>query len=133
MDGIDPRHGRYNNTSTPQEMVTIKSRLVKQIMLLIAFAAFMAWLAANASLVWQGFKTFASFFNALLVGIAIAFILNKPCMYIDDRLGLKKKMPALNRGLAVMLTYLLVFLILFVLTMFVVPRLSTVSRISSKG
>lgn len=123
MDGIDPRHGRYNNTSTPQEMVTIKSRLVKQIMLLIAFAAFMAWLAANTSLVWQGFKTFASFFNALLVGIAIAFILNKPCMYIDDRLGLKKKMPALNRGLAVMLTYLLVFLILFVLTMFVVPQI----------
>jgi len=104
-------------------MVTIKSRLVKQIMLLIAFAAFMAWLAANTSLVWQGFKTFASFFNALLVGIAIAFILNKPCMYIDDRLGLKKKMPALNRGLAVMLTYLLVFLILFVLTMFVVPQI----------
>jgi predicted PurR-regulated permease PerM len=123
MDGIDLQPERYNNTSTLQEMITIKSRLVKQIMLLIAFAAFMAWLAASAGTVWQDFKVFASFFNALVVGIAIAFVLNRPCMFIDDRLGLKQKMPALNRGLAVLLTYLLVLLILSALTMFVVPQI----------
>ncbi|MEQ8201390.1 MAG: AI-2E family transporter [Syntrophomonadaceae bacterium] len=104
-------------------MVAIKSRLVKQIMLLIAFAAFMAGLVVNAGLVWQGLTTFASFFKALIIGVAIAFILNRPCMYIDARLGLKRKMPTLNRGLAVLLTYLLLLLIIFTFTMFVVPQI----------
>ncbi len=104
-------------------MITIKSRLVKQIMLLTAFAALMLWLAINAGLVWQGLRTFASFFNALIIGIAIAFVLNRPCMYIDQRLGLKKKMPALNRGLALLATYLIVLLIMSTLSVFVVPQI----------
>lgn len=92
-------------------------------MLLIAFAALMFWLALNAGPVWQGLQTFASFFNALIIGIAIAFIVNRPCMWIDQRLGLNRKMPALNRGLAIFITYLLLLLILATLTGFVVPQI----------
>lgn len=123
MDGIVIQPGRHNNTSEWREMIVIRSRLVKQIMLLITFAAFMAWLVVNAGPVWEVVKTFASYFKALALGIAIAFILNRPCMYIDARLGLKARMPALNRGLAVLLTYLLLALILFILAMFVIPQI----------
>ena len=123
MNGIEIHPGRHNNTSEWQVKVIIGNRLIKQIMMLMAFAAFLAWLVVNAGPVWQVITRFVSFFNALLMGIAIAFILNRPCMYIDDHLGLKENKPALNRGLAVLLTYMAVLVILAVLTMFVVPQI----------
>ena len=123
MNGIEIHPGRHNNTSEWQVKVIIGNRLIKQIMMLMAFAAFLAWLVVNAGPVWQVITRFVSFFNALLMGIAIAFILNRPCMYIDDHLGLKQNKPALNRGLAVLLTYMAVLVILAVLTMFVVPQI----------
>lgn len=106
-----------------QELILIDSRTTRNIMLLIVFSALMVWVVINAGPIWQGLRTFASFFNSLIIGIVIAFILNRPCMFIDNHLGLRDKYPSLNRGLAIILTYLMVLLIMVTLIMFVVPQI----------
>lgn len=97
--------------------------MTRNIILLIVFAALIVLVVINAGPIWTGLRTFGSYFNSLLLGIVIAFILNRPCMFIDDHLGLKKTHPALSRNLAIIFTYLMVMLIIFTLIMFVVPQI----------
>ncbi len=104
-------------------MISIDYRTTRNVVLLIVFAAIAILVVINAGPIWQGLRTFASFFNSLIIGVVIAFILNRPCMFIDSHLGLREKHPSLNRMLAIILTYLLVLLIMFTLIMFVVPQI----------
>ena len=54
-------------------------------------------------------------FNSFFAGIAIAFILNNPCMatenFINKNTNIKNK--SLKRGISITVTYLVLFLLLF--------------------
>lgn len=79
----------------------------------------------NIKPILQGIGSFISLFKAFFIGIAIAFILNRPCIKIEKLLaktGLQKYQ-RLKKCLAVALTYILLLVILFALIMFIIPEL----------
>ncbi len=95
-------------------------------MLLITYTAILVLFIINFRSVMQSLGAFIYIFNPLFIGIAIAFILNRPCMYIDRLLRRRKvlkRKPSLARGLAVTITYILLFLIIALLISIVIPQL----------
>ncbi len=64
-------------------------------------------------------------FNSFFVGIAIAFILNNPCMaiesFINKHSNIKQK--SLKRGISITMTYLIFTFIIVLLIRFVIPQL----------
>lgn len=64
-------------------------------------------------------------FNSFFAGIAIAFILNNPCMatenFINKNTNIKNK--SLKRGISITVTYLVFIFIVILLILFVIPQL----------
>ncbi len=105
-------------------LINIKTN--QNLMLVIAYAAVLILVVLNFSHIIHGMIWFVSLFKPLLVGIAIAFILHKPCMFIEGYMRktvLKNSNPGLKRGLAVLMTYILALLLLIVIILFIVPQL----------
>ncbi|KUG05130.1 permease [hydrocarbon metagenome] len=105
-------------------MINIK--INKDLMLVIAYAAVLILVVLNFSHIIHSMIWFVSLFKPLLVGIAIAFILHKPCIFIEGYMRetvLKNSNPGLRRGLAVVITYFLALILLIVIILFIVPQL----------
>lgn len=101
-------------------------RVKKNIFLVITYSALLILLIINFTPIAQSFGKVLLFFKSFFIGIAIAFILNKPCMYIEKMLNrflLIKRERFLSRGLAIAATFLLFFLIVIILISFVIPQL----------
>ncbi len=95
-------------------------------MLVITYAAVLILVVLNFSPIMHGLGWFVSLFKPFWIGIAIAFILHRPCMLIERYMRqsiFKNSSPRLIRGLAVVMTYLLTLLLLIVVTLFIVPQL----------
>ncbi len=95
-------------------------------MLMITYAAILILVVLNFSPIMNGLRWFLSLLQPLWIGIAIAFILHKPCLFIEGYISksiLKNSSPGLIRGLAVVKTYFLALLLLIVITFFIVPQL----------
>lgn len=74
----------------------------------------------------KALERFAALFKSLFIGIAIAFVLHKPCQYIEmlmRKMFLKNSSPGLTRGLAVLKTYFLALLVIIILMLFIIPQL----------
>lgn len=105
-------------------MITIKSN--RDIFLLISYAAVLILVVLNFSFLVQGLAWFFSLLKAFWIGIAIAFILHKPCLSLEGyfrRTWLSKSSPGLLRGLAIFNTYVLALLLLMIIILFIVPQL----------
>lgn len=92
---------------------------------LITYAGVLLLVVLNIGSIVDGLGWLGSLFQPLLIGIAIAFILHKPCQKIEQIIGktlLAKGKPGLRRGVAVVFTYVVALLVLFVLILFIVPQ-----------
>ncbi len=101
-------------------------------MLVMTYAAVLLLVVLNFSPIMHGLGWFLALFKPLWIGIAIAFILHKPCLFIESYMRkkvLKNGSPGLRRGLAVIMTYFLALLLLIVITLFIVPQLIDSIRI----
>ncbi len=71
-------------------------------------------------------------FSPFLVGAAIAFVLNVPLRGFEALLG-KVKRPGLRRGLALLLTVVSIFLVIFAVVQLLLPQITaTVSALAAK-
>ncbi len=107
-------------------LIPINIKKNKDLMLLITYAAILILVVLNFSPIILGLVWFVSLFKPLLIGIAIAFILHKPCIFIEmyiRKMILKNSSPGLIRGLAVVMTYFFALLLLTVIILFIIPQL----------
>lgn len=90
---------------------------------------FLAWAVFNFSTVRQYLGTFMGFFSSFTVGLVIAFIINLPMVFIEKRLFLKpwkrgeKFRSIVRRGLAIVISFLIIVGILVGLGFLVIPEI----------
>ena len=76
----------------------------------------------------RGLWNFIKVFNPFFVGIAIAFVLNKPCMFIEKILNRKvlkqSSSNSLSRGIATAATYAIFLLILAIIVSIIIPQIT---------
>lgn len=109
-----------------KEWVPINIKTRKDLILLITYAAVLILVVINFGPIIKALGRFAALFKSLFIGIAIAFVLHKPCQYIEmlmRKMFLKNSSPGLTRGLAVLKTYFLALLVIIILMLFIIPQL----------
>lgn len=94
-------------------------------LILITYMVIAILLIINFNQVLQFAGKAIALFNSFFAGIAIAFILNNPCMAIEGMISKKFniKKNSIKRGLSIAITYLLFILIIVLLVLFVIPQL----------
>ena len=106
----------------------MKTKSIKTPMFLIFFAVFIWWLFANLKFIGIGINLFFDILSPFIIGLVIAFILNKPMSFIEHNLfeqiippnRLKDKY---KRPLSFFITLTLFILVLGILIIIVVPNL----------
>ena len=104
----------------------MEDKLKKNIYILISYIALLVLIIIYFTSIAQGFGRVLILFKTFFIGVAIAFILNKPCMYIEKMLNrflLIKRERFLSRGIAIATTFVLFFLIVILIISFVIPQL----------
>lgn len=102
---------------------------MKKLMGLIAFAAVCFALCQRLETVGTVLTFVISMLAPFLIGSALAFVLNVPMRFIEDKLfsslkAQKKLSPALRRIISLLLTFVFVLLIIAVLVLVVAPQLA---------
>lgn len=108
------------------------AKSLRRIMLLIAFAILLFLGLQNLSLVLAFLGNVLTLFAPFLVGLCIAFVLNVPMRFLENKILTRKhpKHPpkkfwlAMKRPLSLVLTLLFVAGILFVILFLIIPELS---------
>ena len=99
---------------------------------LVTFAIIMYLSFSNINLVLGAFSRILSVFMPLLIGIAIAFVLNlllKPIeRFIDKTFKSKKIIVKNKRVLAVIATYTITFTVIVMIVLFIVPQVTESSK-----
>ena len=99
----------------------LNKKTLRNIFLVVAGCIVLYWVLHETERVTATFKTIWSLFSPFAVGAAIAFILNVPMRAIERMLGgIKKAGP--RRGLAILLTFLAVLLVLTGVIYLVIPQ-----------
>ena len=99
----------------------------KSIFSAITYTALLILFIINFNPISQYFWVFIAAFNSFFVGIAIAFILNKPCTFIEKTINKKllkqSSSSSLSRGIATTITYVIFIMILVLIVIIVIPQL----------
>ncbi len=106
----------------------IKTKTIKKAMFLIFYAIFIWWIFDNIKFVGKGINLFLGVIAPFIVGLVIAFILNKPMIFIEEKLfhkgkvfgGLKDKY---KRPISFSLALILVIIVIAIVLILVVPNL----------
>lgn len=106
----------------------IKTKTIKKGMFLIFYAIFIWWIFDNIKFVGKGINLFLGVMAPFIVGLVIAFILNKPMTFIEEKLfdkgrvfgGLKDKY---KRPISFSLALILFIAVMVVVLVLVVPNL----------
>ena len=106
----------------------IRTEKMKKWMFLIFFAVFIWWIFDNFKFVARGFNLFLGIIAPFIIGLVIAFILNKPMSFIEGKLfgkkgpfkGLKDKY---KRPISFLITLILFLLVIAIVLILVVPNL----------
>ena len=103
----------------------MKKKQMTQIMKLIAFAAFMLWGVFNYKVLIELLGFIFALLMPLLIGIAIAFIINVPMKYIEEKIFRvkKRKRKKLTRGISLIISILLILGIISLILFLVIPEL----------
>lgn len=110
------------------ELMEIKTKTIKKAMFLIFYAIFIWWIFDNIKFVGKGFNIFLGVMAPFIVGLVIAFILNKPMTFIEEKLfdkgrvfgGLKDKY---KRPISFSLALILFIIVTAIVVVLVVPNL----------
>lgn len=106
----------------------IKTEPMKKAMFLIVFAIFTWWLFDNFRFVGSGLNILLGILSPFIIGLAVAFILNKPMIFIEEKLfgknahfnGIKEKY---KRPISFLITLLVFILVLAIILILVIPNL----------
>ena len=103
----------------------MESKTIKSIILIITYTTVLVLCIIKFNPIVSNVTSFFALFQPLMIGLVIAFILNKPCMYFHNLLSKKifSKYFSAARGLAIVITYFLFVLIIVILINFVIPQL----------
>lgn len=108
---------------------------MKKLMALIAFAAVCFALSQRLETVSAAFSVLLSILSPFLIGGAIAFILNVPMRFIEQKLFSSPKVqkrisPALRRAVSLLLTFVFVAVVIALLLLVIAPQLAaTISEL----
>lgn len=127
MGNIINSKNQEENFKMEVEMEFINKDL-KRKMFLVLFGIFSGWIFFNINLVGKYLGILLSALAPLIIGLIIAFILNKPMMFFERKIFRKSKMKSKYKRILSLLLTLLVFLILIGLFfLIVIPNLLEVS------
>jgi len=106
----------------------INTKSTKKAMFLIVFAIFVWWLFENFKFVGKGLNIFLEILAPFIIGLAIAFILNKPMSFIEGKLFSKKglfkgKRSKYKRPISLLITLILFFLVIAIVLILVIPNI----------
>ena len=100
-------------------------KLFRSLLLLITFTVGLVFVVVRLDLLWSGFRAVLSNFTPLFAGLAIAFVLVRPCAFfrrtLDKGLG-GTPFARLSLPLAAALSYLLLIGVVAALFAFVIPQ-----------
>ena len=115
----------------------MNNKTAKNLMIVITYTVALVLLIINSKPIIQYMWRFVVLLKPLFIGIAIAFILNKPCMYVENFLldklfkesifkgkFFKNKRKPFSRGISIIALYLFVFLLLTILVSIIIPQLA---------
>jgi len=108
--------------------MSINKITFKQLLMAITFAIVLSVLLFNFSLVLNYLKSLLSIFSPIFLGMIFAFVLNVPLRAIENLMNkLMNKfniswLKKIKRGLSMLLSILLVFSVITLLTVTVIPR-----------
>ena len=102
---------------------------MKKLMGLIAFAAICLALSQRPETIGTAFSFVTSMLSPFLIGGALAFVLNVPMRYIEQKLfatpkGKKRFSPGLQRAVSLLLTLVFVVIVVALLVLVIVPQLA---------
>ena len=106
----------------------INTNRMKKAMMLIVFTIFTWWIFANIKLVGKGISLILGILSPFIIGIVIAFILNKHMSFIEHKLfgkgrvfgGLKDKY---KRPLSFFMSFIIFIIVIIIVSVLVVPNL----------
>ncbi|ODM26200.1 AI-2E family transporter [Acetivibrio mesophilus] len=104
----------------------MSDKMTKNLIIVITYAVALVLIVINFIPIMRGIWKFVVLFKPFFIGIAVAFILNKPCMAVDRFLNkkiFKNRLKGVARGTAITITYLLVLLLLTLIISFIIPEL----------
>lgn len=105
---------------------SLDKKLFRSLMLLITFTVGLILLIVKFDTLWDVVARAFSIFTPLFVGLAIAFVLSRPCAFfrrLFDRAFGKSKLSKLSLPLAVVVSYLILFGVVAAVFAFVLPEL----------
>lgn len=102
---------------------------IKKLMGLIAFAAICLALSQRPEAIGTAFSFVTSMLSPFLIGGALAFVLNVPMRYIEQKLfastkAKKRLSPGLQRAVSLLLTLVFVVIVVALLVLVIVPQLA---------
>lgn len=110
------------------EMMETKTKSIKKAMFLIFFAVFIWWLFDNVKFIGIGINLFFDILSPFIIGLVIAFILNKPMSFIEHNLFVKiipsdRLKDKYKRPISFFMTLTLFIVVLGIVLMIVIPNL----------
>lgn len=104
--------------------MNLNKKNIKQIMLLITFAALMLWVVFNYKIIIDLLGFIISLLMPLIVGMAIAFIINVPMKKLEEKIFKinQRKHKKLVRAISLTLSILLIFGIVVLIMFLVIPE-----------
>lgn len=106
----------------------IKKTSMKNIIFLIIFSIFIWWLFENFKFVGWAFGLFLEIIAPFIIGLVIAFILNKPMTFLEKKLFNKKglfkgKISKYKRPISLLITIIFFALVIALVLILVIPNL----------
>ncbi len=106
----------------------IRTSRMKEIMFLIVFSIFTWWVFDNIKLVGTGFNIALGILSPIIIGIVIAFILDKPMSFIEEKLFHESKIfrkldEKFKRPMSCLITLILFILVIAIVLVLVIPNL----------
>lgn len=112
-------------------------KLIRELIIVITYTVALILIIVNFNKVITGLWRFIRLFNPFFSGVAIAFVLHKPCYFIERLLEKKllKKRHTLARGLAIFSVYVIILFLFSLIIRFIIPQLleSVVNLVNNTG
>lgn len=100
--------------------------MTRNLIIVITYAVALVLIVINFVPIMRAVWKFIVLFKPFFMGIAVAFVLNRPCMAVERFLNkrlFKNRLKVLVRGIAITVTYLVVLLLITLIISFIIPEL----------
>ena len=114
---------RYNKEKEGGVALELNKKSLRGIFLGVAGCIVLYWLLHETDRVMGIIRTAVGIISPFIVGAAIAFVLNVPMRAVENRL-IKIKNAGLRRALALIVTIICVFLVLYGVIYFLIPQVT---------